>query len=502
VDMRLFHVGLIRARLSRGGLMLRSPGGVIPIVGLILLLINVDQSFAQAAPGSPDRPWRSREQQQLARDVLQFRDSRRSIDASKVYSLAELIDFAEAHHPLTRVAWENAYAQAAAFGVARSELYPTLAAVALSQVSREAIGFGSGFIIQTLPAFEATLDLQYTVFDFGARAGRIAAAGARVLAANFVFNDTHRKIINQVEQTYYRLLNMLGQEQAARASLANAQTVQEAAEERLKHGLATLPDVLEARSATAQAEYDLQSILGAEEIARGDLATALNVPPDTVIRVQPLDDLKIPDSINDDVDQAIHRAFEQRPDLLAEVAQIRAADARIREARAAYYPNLALNIIPSAQSLYVLQEGFSWGHTSSLFGGLSVSLNWTVFDGGARRNRLTQAMADARAAEARVSLTRDQIADEVWTAYSNFKTALRQRLAAIALLEASSKSYEAALESYTYGVRNFLDVSAAQRTLARARSTDVLARTQILSALADLAFRAADSIQPGARKGP
>jgi outer membrane protein TolC len=76
------------------------------------------------------------------------------------------------------------------------------------------------------------------------RAGRIAAAGAAVLAANFGFNDAHRKVIDQVEQAYYRLLNTMGQEQAARASLANAQTVQEAAEERLKQGLATLPDVL------------------------------------------------------------------------------------------------------------------------------------------------------------------------------------------------------------------------------------------------------------------
>ena len=475
---------------------------VLSPVGLILLLISTEWTFAQVAPGSPDRPWHSRQEQPIVRDVQGFLDSRHSIDPSKVYSLAELIDFAEAHHPLTRVAWENAYAQAAALGVARSELYPTLAAVALSGISRDAEALGSTFFLQTLPAFEGTLDLQYTVFDFGARAGRISAAGAKVLAADFAFNDTHRQVINQVEQAYYRLLNSLGQEQAARASLANAQTVQEAAEERLKHGLATLPDVLEARSETAQAEYDLQASLGVEEIARGNLATALNVPPDTVIRVRSLAELKIPDSISDDVDRAIHRAFEQRPDLLAEVAEIQVADARIKEARAAYYPNLALNVSPSAQSLFVLQNGFPWGHTGDLLGGLSLSLNWNVFDGGARRNRLTQAMAEADAAEAQASATRDQIADEVWTAYSNFKTSLRQRVAAVAFLEAATKSYDAALESYNYGVRNFLDVSAAQKTLARAQSTDVLARTQILSALANLAFRTADSIQSGARNGP
>ena len=104
-----------------------------------------------------------------------------------------------------------------------------MAAVAFSGIRRDAVPFGDAFFLQTLPEFEATLDLQYTVFDFGARAGRIGAAASAVLAANFGFNDAHRKVINQVEQAYYRLLNTMGQEEASRASLANAQTVQAAA---------------------------------------------------------------------------------------------------------------------------------------------------------------------------------------------------------------------------------------------------------------------------------
>src|SRR5215510_11775717 len=119
-------------------------------VGLILLLICADWSFAQAAPDSRDRPWASPAGQQFARDAQHLPDSRLKIDPAKVYSLAELIDFAEAHHPLTRVAWENASARAAAFGIARSELYPTLAAIAFSGVSREAVPFGSAFFLQTL----------------------------------------------------------------------------------------------------------------------------------------------------------------------------------------------------------------------------------------------------------------------------------------------------------------------------------------------------------------
>jgi outer membrane protein TolC len=127
-------------------------------------------------------------------------------------------------------------------------------------------------------------------------------------------------------------------------------------------------------------------------------------------------------------------------------------------------------------------------------------LNWTVFDGGARRSRLAQAEAHIRGAGAEVSAARDRIEDQVWTAYANLKTAFRQREAAAALMTAATQSYSAALESYNYGVRNLLDVTNAQKVLAQARLADILARTQVLTALADLAFRTGDAIQPNARR--
>ena len=465
-----------------------------------LVLLFVGRGFTQSAPASPDHPWHAFAEQQIESDGRHLGESRFSVDSDRTYSLAELIDLAESHNPETRIAWESARAQFAALGIARSELYPTLAAVALSQINRAEVMLGTRFYRQTVQGFEGTLDLSYTIFDFGARAGRIAAARAQLLAANFAFNDTHRRIIYQVEQAYYRLLNTSGQEEAARASLENAQTVQQDAEDRLKNGLATLPDVLEARSATAQAEYDLQSVLGAEEIARGDLAAALGTSATTTIHVQPLNQVPTPESIGDTVDEAINRAFKQRPDLMQQLAEIRSANARIKETRAAYYPTLTINTTPTAQSLYGLQQTLPWARTADLTGGLTLSLNWTVFDGGARKNRVAQAEANIRAAEAQVSSTRDQIADQIWTAYSNLKTALRQRQSAIALLQAADQSYIAAVESYNYGVRSLLDVTAAQRTLAQARSADVLARTQVLTAVADLAFQTGDAIRSGARR--
>jgi len=208
-----------------------------------------------------------------------------------------------------------------------------------------------------------------------------------------------------------------------------------------------------------------------------------------------------PESVADTVEQAILRALDQRPDLQAQLAGIRLAQAERQQARAAFYPSLSAQAGPAAQSLYILQQNLPAGHTADLTGGVKLSLNWTVFDAGARQNRLAQAEAHIRESEARVAGARDQIEDQVWTAYTNLNTAFRQREAAAALVTAATQSYSAALESYNYGVRNLLDVTNAQKVLAQARSQDILARTQVLAALADLAFRAGDSIQARNRSG-
>ena len=94
------------------------------------------------------------------------------------------------------------------------------------------------------------------------------------------------------------------------ANVANAQTVQQAAEECLKQGLAARPDVLEAHSESAQAHYDLQAV---EAIAHGDLATALAVFPASEVRIAPVSQASLPDSLAETVEHATASAFEQRP---------------------------------------------------------------------------------------------------------------------------------------------------------------------------------------------
>ncbi|MGC1294354.1 MAG: TolC family protein, partial [Alloacidobacterium sp.] len=252
------------------------------IAATCLLSLSALTASAQSAPDSPDKAWHGTAEQSLNQQLSSLPDSKYSLDPAKAYTLAELIDLAEQHNPETRLAWQQAKARAAALGIARGALYPTLAALAVANTSRVQVLLNSEFFRQTYGSISPELHVEYLIFDFGGRGGAIDAAKANLLAANFTFNDTHLKIIYQVTAAYYRLLNAMGQMDAAEASLKNAQAVEEDAQDRLDHGLATKPDVLEATASTAQAQYDLQSVIGAEEIARGDLATVMGLPPQTV----------------------------------------------------------------------------------------------------------------------------------------------------------------------------------------------------------------------------
>ena len=461
---------------------------LVVVVSLLLLASN---ATSQKAPVSPDHPWATPPDWKpgaLARPLPSF-----PADLAKVYTLSELVNLAEKNNPETRVAWENATARAADLGVSKATLYPTLVAMALADSNRVDILFDTAWIRQTTGTFSPTLGLDYILFDFGRRWQQIAISRSNLLAANFLFNDTHRRIIFQVMEAYYRLLNSKGQEEAQEANLKNAQTVQDAAEARLHEGLATLPDVLEARSATAQADYDLQAALGATEIAHGDLATALGVSPTSQFQVESIQDLAIPRELIDTVDKSIDRALAQRPDLMQLVEQLRAAGSEIKAARTAYLPTLSFDGYGGLARIAGQQAQFPRVYSPNQeTWDARLTLTWNLFDGFARENRLARAKADQKQAAAELEATRNQVENQVWAAYSNARTALREQKAAAALLAAASESYDAALQSYNYGVRSQIDVVSAQRALAAARTADVSARTQLLTAIAALAFETAD----------
>jgi outer membrane protein len=418
------------------------------------------------------------------------------LDSSRTYTLPELIDFAQSHNPETRIAWERAKQQLDQSGIARAALYPTVAVAALTQQSRARVLFGNVYYRQDLTVVQPSLEVYYTVLDFGARRAGIEAARVGAIASEFTFNDTHRKLIYSVTAAYYRLNSARAQSEAAQATLTNAQTVQEAVEARLRNGLATLPDVLEARAATAQASYELESVRGLQRLAHGQLAESLGLRPTIAISVQPMNPVEMP-ILTETADAFIQRAVAHRPDLLAQGTKLQAADAAIRSERSRYYPKVTLS--GSVQEQY--QNGFQppLPSVSGIAPAwlLRLGADWTAFDGKARYYDLDRARSERRQAESELEGMADRVANEVWVAYTNVQTSLHRQEAAKVLLGAAEQSYNAALEAYRLGVKNFLDVVAAQRALAQARTAQAQSQAEVLTDFAQLAFASGDSVAPG-----
>lgn len=469
-----------------------------------MLLAVAGRAASQGIPSSPGAPWTPpgdllREQKTLSAGP------RTAVDPAHLYTLPELVDLAEQHNPATRASWELAKVRANQLRVAQSDLLPTLSAAALVGTSRQGVLFGSTFVRQTLGYYEPVLRVNYLLLDFGARAGRIAAAREQLAAADFAFNSTVLTVLYGTEQRYYSLLNAEGQRAAAEVNLKNAETVRDAVNARLAVGLATLPDALEARAAAAQAQYTLQAAIGQVDLARGDLLDVLGASPMSPLKVQPLEELHLPETMDVSVQEATELGLAQRPELGERVAEKNAAAASIRQARSTFLPTVTFSGYGGEIRAYGQQD-----QLPGLYAGpvevwdTRLELRWDLFEGGRRRAELAQAHAEERRAQAEIDRTRDEIEDQVWGAFVRLRTAFQERDAAAALLVAARSSYDAALRSYQLGVRNTVDVVTAQRSLAQALSADVTARTDVLTQLANFSYRTGDLLQrtPSARRTP
>jgi len=434
-------------------------------------------------------------------------DTVATLDLTHPYTLAELIDIAEHNNPRTRIVWEQAKQKADQLGVAKSAYYPVLAGVAAFSDERIINSFPKpfaprGYTMVEIPAVVPEVTLDYLLFDFGGRGAKVDAATAEKLAAGANFIYANQQVAFNVASGYYNLLTQQERLEAAQQTLKTAQTTQDAAEAQLLNGRSTLPDVLNARAETSQAVFDLESADGDEKIARVTLTETLGVEPSPDITIDGQKNVPLPDTLTMPIDALINRALADRPDLMAQASEIRAADDAIRSAKAAYRPKIVLSGNAAQTSIWPTTDYGELGPASQATWSAALAVQWQIFDGGARKNELAEARSKKREAQDELRDKRDQTTREVWTAYIGFRTALRKQQAAVALLDSANSSYSASLEAYKYGVKNLVDVVTAQRQLAQARYSGVSARSQLFLEAVDLEFSTGNLLraQPPATK--
>jgi outer membrane protein len=335
----------------------------------------------------------------------------------------------------------------------------------------------------TQSVLSPSVSLTYLLFDFGERSGNVGAARNALLAANYTHNATLQSVVLQIQAAYFQYIANRALLQAQSITVKEARTNLQAAEERRRVGVATIADVLQARTAASQAELAAETTEGDLQTSRGALALSLGIPANLPYDIDSAAGQLPVSTLSDSVETLIGEAVRRRPDLAAAQAEFAASRSQISVARAARLPSLTLNGT----------GGRTW--TSSLPQGgnnytVSLGLRIPLFAGFSRIYDQREATALADAAQARAQLLGQQVVFQVFSSYHALQTAARRVSTAQDLIASAEQSNEVALARYRSGVGSVLDLLSAQTALADARAQQVLARLEWNTSLAQLAHDA------------
>jgi outer membrane protein TolC len=277
--------------------------------------------------------------------------------------------------------------------------------------------------------------------------------------------------------------------------LKTAETVQDAAASRREHGLGTVVALAQAQRQTAQARFNLTKATGDERTAYANLIASIGLAADTRIDIADSSEQPLPAEPPENVEALVRDALMNRPDVIAALGRIEAAEGALKSQRAAYYPTIAVTGQIYQNMGALSTDGSPYYSVNKPGGNILLTLSVPLLDGGARDSRVSLAKSEVAAARDKLEQVRDAAVQQVVNAYNDLKTSLAAYSAAIALNTAAQTAYDAALEAYLHGVGTYTDVANEETSLARADADKEDAHANVFTAAAALAF-ATGAVQP------
>ena len=387
--------------------------------------------------------------------------------------LAQIVDIALSNNPLTRTTWLEARVAEANLGSARTAYLPTVDLSASLTRARNSAGTGTSL---SGPA----LSLDYLLFDFGGRNAASEAARQTLIAADYAHNQAIQDVILRVEQSYYDYLAAKALLMAQAATIKERQTSLDSADARHRAGVATIADVLQARTALSQAQLTYETIDGNLHRLQGTIATVMGLPATTPFAVGELPSEVPTQQVSEAVESLIARASAGRPDLAAARAAVERARARVTVARAQGLPSIGLG----ASVAPVFTNGLRQ-HTTPYSAG--VSLRFPLFTGFRNTYDIRAAKLETDLAAENARGLEEQIGLQVWTSYYDLQTAMQRLKTSRDLLRDAQESVDVAMGRYRAGIGNILDLLTAEAALENARAEEVQARTDWFLSVAQLA---------------
>ena len=412
--------------------------------------------------------------------------------------MTDVVGLALQNNPTTRESWALAQSAAEIYGASRGALYPDInGSVNLSTTSTAASGgLGSqsstdslargtsitgGGASTTRTQLTPSISLSYLILDFGGRAGTIEAAKQRAISADLAHNIAVNDVVLQAESGLFSFLATRALRDAQITAVQEATADTAAAEARLRVGVGTLQDVLQTRTALAQARFQLATFEENLLAARANLAAALGLHANARFDIP---NITVGDSVarvSATVDTIVNRSLALRPEVTQAHADAAALAAEIRVARSAGYPALTLS---STQSYVRSLQGTSTsGHNSSLTLGVQIP----IFNGFARQYDVRSARDQYEAGLARIASAEQRVTVQAYTSYAELQASTERVGEAVDLLTSAQQSSDVAQGRYREGVGTIVDVLLARAALEQARAEDIQAKWEWRTALAQLA---------------
>ncbi|NLH16884.1 MAG: TolC family protein [Phycisphaerae bacterium] len=284
---------------------------------------------------------------------------------------------------------------------------------------------------------------EWMLLDAGGRQHNRNAAEQNKQATSSQLAAARNEMVASVIQTYFQWMQAMSFIEVAQSALHSARTDEKLGQSRIDAQVALKSELYRLQTATAEAEGKLVSarisvsrLQAAMErlLARriGESETPQGVSTSEEANLKNLDL---------DPDNLVEKSLQQRPEIAAAAAMIRAAEERVQAARGDQIPKV------SAHAWYAIDSEHMDASEDSWMAGIAAT--WPLFEGGASSSRIRQAQADLRDAKQRgrqialdIALEVQQSGLAVQEAAEKIRIAMRQREYARQGLEELRKQYE------------------------------------------------------------
>lgn len=346
-----------------------------------------------------------------------------------------------------------------------SHLLPNVSASATqaaTQIDLAALGFRFNFpgvspVVGPLGTFDARVYASSPLFDWHA-IQRERAARARESAAQYDYKNARELVVLATGNAYLLAIAAGARVDAAQAQLETAQALFNKAKDQQAAGLTPAIDALR-----AQVEFQArqqQVIVARNNYAKQKLQLARTIGLPAGQEFNLTDRAPYEPLVPMSQEEAVRRAYNDRPDYRAAVQQVLSAQKFRSAASAEHLPSLEFSGNYGA-------AGVNIGNSHGVFLA-GATLQIPIFAGGRAHADALQAEAVLRQARQQLENLRGQIDFEVRSALLDLNAASEQMQVAKSSLDLANQTLEQARDRFSAGVADNLEVVQAQETVAAA----------------------------------